>query len=126
MKRLNYIVVFSILGALILVIVSIVPAIANRPTIERVILDYDFIDNNCGFDINAHLYGKSVTTYFYDKNGVSLHASCRSGGMSATETYNGHTLTWHNVENARLLVIGEEQYLLESSGLLWGFSVDGY
>jgi hypothetical protein len=126
MKRLNFRVISSILGVLVLAMVAIIPVSANMPTIERGILDFDFIFDSCGFDINAHLYGKGVTFYFWDKDDVIQGVSGSIGGSNATITYNGHTLTWHNVENYRWTVIGEGLSLMQNTGLVWGVSVPGY
>jgi hypothetical protein len=125
MKRLNYLVGLSILGALILAMIAIVPAIAEAPSIDRVILDFDFVDRDCGVKMPAHLTGKEVTTTFYDKDGAIRGGTLSYGGTSATITYNGHTLTWHDVENVRWQIV-KEPYTVEYIGLFWEVSVPGY
>jgi hypothetical protein len=126
MKRLNYLVVISILGTLILAVFAFAPASADPPVINRVVLDFDFDEESCGFPIPAHLYGKAATTIFFNKDGEVRGWFDTNGGMSVTETWNGHTLTWHNVESTHWKVVGDGSYIYQDSGLLWGVSVPGY
>jgi hypothetical protein len=126
MKRLSYIVVLSILGVLILAVVAFVPASADPPVIDRYVLDFDFYEESCGFPIPAHIYGKAATIYFFDKDGEFRVSFNTNGGMSATETWNGHTLTWHNASNSRWKIVGDGSFIVQDMGLLWGVSVPGY
>ena len=120
MKRLNYLVGLSILGALILAVVAFAPANADPPVINRVVLDFDFYEESCGFPIPAHLYGKAATTIFFNKDGEVRGWFDKNAGMSATETWNGHTLTWHNVESTHWKILRDGTLIAQNSGLNMG------
>ena len=126
MKRLNYLVGLSILGALILAAVAFAPVTADKPYIDRYILDFDFYEESCGFPIPAHLYGKAATIYFFDNDGEFRVSFNTNGGMRVTETLNGRSLTWHNVENSRWKIVEDGSFIVQEMGLLWGVSVPGY
>jgi hypothetical protein len=126
MKRLNYLVGLSILGALILAVFAFAPASADPPVIDRYVLDFDFYEESCGFPIPAHLYGKAATITYFDKDGELRGGFNTNGGMSATLTWNGHTLTFHNVENSRWRLVGDGSWIEQMTGLSWGVSVPGY
>jgi hypothetical protein len=126
MNRLNYLVGISILGALILAVFAFAPASADPPVIDRYVLDFDFDEESCGFPIPAHLYGKETTKLFFDKDGLPRAGVDSYGDLSATETWNGHTLTWHDAEHSRWRAVGEGLYTVEFTGLVWGVSVPGY
>ena len=70
MKRLNYMIGYSILIVLILVLFTIVPASADKPVIERFRFEVDTVYEDCGFPIPAHIEGGYQSKAFFDNDGV--------------------------------------------------------
>jgi hypothetical protein len=101
MKSLNYIVVLSILAALILAMVAIVPAIADKPDHRINILEDEWYSYMCDDEIPilTHQEGKCVQNYFYDRYGEDRADTYHCGGTTLTYTYNDHTLTLYASEN---------------------------
>jgi hypothetical protein len=127
MKKLNYLIILSILVALILAMVAIVPAGAGKPGhyLDRWTLDFDY--NDCGFTIpNTHLEAKEVVTNFYNVYGIPWETSVHYGGTTWTMTYNGHTLVWRDVENSFGIEISPTETLITNKGLNWSVIVPGH
>jgi hypothetical protein len=95
MKRLNYLVVTSILGALIVAMVAIVPASANKPMHDKGFFEGDSIFTGCEFEIPAHFDGHFEYIEWPDYGVLHLL------GNQLTLSYNGHTLTLHESINNR-------------------------
>jgi hypothetical protein len=101
MKRLNYLVILGALAALILAMVAIVPASADRPDHNMAIWEADWNSYMCGagIPIPTHLEGKFVNIYFYDRYGGDRADTYHYGGTTVTYTYDDRTLTLHDSEN---------------------------
>ena len=75
MKRSKYLTVLSILAALILALVAVVPASADKPVHETNTWDVEGVwsgeeeDNFCGVDLNVHQEGKMEYFVWFDRNG---------------------------------------------------------
>lgn len=101
MKRLSIVVVLSLLGALIVAMVTVAPASADKPAHWTDFTEFDWTYENCVMDgepviIPGHLKEYYYLTGFFDKNGDLTKIAILSRGI-ATLTYNGHTLTMHDV-----------------------------
>ena len=76
MKRRKYLAVLSVFSALILALVAVIPASADRPVHEKnAWVDYEWIwpaeqeDNPCGVDLNVRDSGKMEYFVWLDRNG---------------------------------------------------------
>ena len=130
MKRLNYLVVLSILGALIMAMVAIVSASADAPEHSKFFWEGDFNYTECGPNIPIHVDLQYEYTLFKDKNGEAYGDAYHYGGSKITFTYNGHTLTLHGASQERWTwIFYSETYTLtlgKISGASWIGTIPGH
>ena len=128
MKRLNYIVVLCILGALILAMVATIPASAYPPEHTKFVWEEDDVQQVCGVDLQVHLEEKYEYILWRDKNGQDYGDSYHySTTISYTNPSNGHTLTLHGIIQERWTwIIPWYETIAEISGARWIGTVPGH
>lgn len=68
----------------------------GKPTIERVPVDIEFVDDGCGFDINTHFTGTAVYIYYTDTLGVYHEfMAFAQGRAELTDLVNGNSLIFN-------------------------------
>jgi hypothetical protein len=126
MKRRNHIVVLSILGALILAMVAIVPASADGPVIEKGNFEFDYTYEGCPFDIPAHIKAKYEYNQWYDQDGILVKQTWHWGGTEVTVTYNDHTVIAHESENYTDIWYNTGVTMTIRNGAIWVIHIPGY
>ncbi len=126
MKRVSYLVALSLLAALILGMIAIVPASAEAPYQDKGGYELDFIFGDCGFDVPGHMVVKINNAVFFDQFGEPHSASSRLGGSTATLTYNDHTMVLHNTENVRVEWITFNDAIYHTTGTVWIGTLPGH
>jgi hypothetical protein len=125
MKRLNYLVVLSILGALIVAMVAIVPASADAWKHTKSVWSDDYTENICNVPMQLHHEGKLEYIIFCDRNG-----ECSGDGYHfndyLTITYEDRSFTLHYATGERYTWPGGEQTIGRISGAKWVGSLPGY
>jgi hypothetical protein len=125
MKRLNYWVVLRILGALILALVAVVPASADKPIHNIAIFEDDWITYMCDVEIQTHQEGKYVQNYFFGRDGGD-RADTWHLEETLTYTYDDRTLTLHNSENYHWDWITWYDAIVEVKGASYIGTLPGY
>ncbi len=126
MKRVSYLVALSVLAALILGLIAIVPASAETPYQEKGTLEYDFPYSTCGFDAQAHVVMNFHRILYYDRNGADRSDSGHAGGSTISITYDDHQLTARNSENTRIEWLNFYDAIYEIAGTSWIITVPGH
>ena len=125
MKRSKYLTVLSILAALILALVAVVPASADKPVHETFrwdswsALPADDEENMCGVELTVHTLGKLVYLMWLDKNGEP-YGDTYHPEAKITYILNDHEVTFQVAQNLRYtwLSSGQTSYqnLVQISG----------
>jgi len=130
MKRLNYMVALSILVALILAMVAIVPASADKPVKWTDVSAFDFTYENCVQNgepviIPGHLEEIYSNTAFFDMDGNLTKVFSHARG-TATLTYNGHILTMQDTMNNTITWPSETETIIKITGSQWFGTLPGH
>ncbi len=126
MKRMRYIVALSVLAALLLGMIAIVPASAEAPFQDKETFEYDFIYGDCGFDVPSHMVMNFHQIYYFNRFGDPRSDSYHVVGSMATLTYNNHTLFMHNSQNTRIEWITFYDAIYQITGIMWIGAVPGH
>ena len=125
MKRRKYLAVVSILSMLILALVAVIPASADRPVHEKYtwdtvdVLGADDEENMCGVELTVHSMGKLEYFVWFNRNGEP-QGDVYHPQAKITYILNNHEVTFQVSQNLRYtwLSSGETSYqnLVQMSG----------
>jgi hypothetical protein len=130
MKRRKYLSVLSILAALILVMVAVIPASADKPEHTRTVQIEDGIFPLCGVDMDYHLETKLGYTMFCSERKCSGDAYHWEEDF--TLTYEGRSLNFHHSSQAHFTWITYDETeghvnganfigTIPGHGVVWGW-----
>lgn len=130
MKRQKYLTILSILAALILSLVVFVPVSADRPEYWTFSVAFDWTFDQCVQEgepviIPGYLEETYYNTVFFDNNGIATYSLDHARG-TATLTYNGRTLTMHDVLNHTYTWPSDTQTIIKLTGSDWIGTVPGH
>jgi hypothetical protein len=119
MKRRDFLAVLSILVVLILAMVAIVPASAEKPVHSSFEFETDIPYEGCDFALTGHLKYRAIE--------ISKEAwtDRHLGGTTFTLNYNGHTLTARNNSNGLWTWITWYDAWVDIRGAEWFVTVPG-
>ncbi len=129
MKKLNRMVALSILAALVLVLVAVLPASADKPLRTRTVSTEDIIVNECGVDIDFHRETKLGYIMFCSERKCSGDAYHWEEDI--TLTYEDRSVNFHNSMQEHFTWITYDETIghingasyigtIPSHGVVWG------
>jgi hypothetical protein len=125
MKRRKFLAILSILVALILALVAIVPASAGTPVHTKSVWSDDYTENICGVPMDVHHEGKLEYIIYCNKDG-----ECRGDSYHFndyfTYTYEGRSFTVHYATGELYSWPGGEQSICRISGAKWIGTLPGH
>ena len=96
-------------------------ALAGKPTIERIPVDDVFIDESCGFPVEAHFTGTVVRITWTDEDGtVQIREAYPRFRQTLTNLETGETITNNISGPARIIERPDGSFTLVGTGT-WGW-----
>jgi hypothetical protein len=129
MKKIIVITLISGLGLLLLSLVFIVPARAEKPVFEKTVWEADFDDYSCTVPISTHIKVNSQRFFWFDKDG-NPRGDSWTGSSHGYMFHDDRIVRMHASEEGKITYVsfidGIWKDVMETSGTQWMASVPGH